>query len=296
MNMRGSKSPMAMGVTYDRAESPATRRKSSGQPPPNSRQGSFVGQYARQWESPRGSVTSLSSTPRGSITCNTLPRSRSPSAPFNMSPRGSNTRVSSGHVTSKISAPSPLARDHSETNILPPGNKIRSQKMSKEDLLMPAVRSDPYEQLKVHNHNAVRSDSSCSLGKISVDLSNSELYSDRLGHVARGKDTCGGNRDVTSCDTSSEVSDEGYKSSQGNVSNKLEENSGQLEPQLDTADASQQERPESSMTVGSDCSSTISSEDDCHPDSVTHNSSSSSHVEDQDGSSSQTVISASPAK
>ena len=46
---------------------------------------------------------------------------------------------------------------------------------------MPAVRSDPYEQLKVHNHNAVRSDSSCSLGKISVDLSNSELYSDRLG-------------------------------------------------------------------------------------------------------------------
>ena len=47
---------------------------------------------------------------------------------------------------------------------------------------------------------------------------------------------------MTSCDTSSEVSDEGYKSSQGNVSNKLEENSGQLEPQLDTADASQQGR------------------------------------------------------
>ena len=61
---------------------------------------------------------------------------------------------------------------------------------------MPAVRSDPYEQLKVHNHNAVRSDSSCSLGKISVDLSNSELYSDRLGtemetdFVVNGKVDC----------------------------------------------------------------------------------------------------------
>ena len=43
------------------------------------------------------------------------------------------------------------------------------------------------------------------------------------------------------------------------------------------------------MTVGSDCSSTISSEDE-----ASNNTSSSSHV--QDGSSSQTVISASPVK
>ena len=54
------------------------------------------------------------------------------------------------------------------------------------------------------------------------------------------------------------------------------------------------ERPESVMTVGSDCSSTISSEDE-HPH--TTSSSSSSPVEtDQDGSSSRTVITASPAK
>ena len=53
------------------------------------------------------------------------------------------------------------------------------------------------------------------------------------------------------------------------------------------------ERPESVMTVGSDCSSTISSEDE-HPHTST---SSSSPVEtDQDGSSSRTVITASPAK
>ena len=46
------------------------------------------------------------------------------------------------------------------------------------------------------------------------------------------------------------------------------------------------------MTVGSDCSSTISSEDEHQ-----HTSSSSSPVEtDQDGSSSRTVITASPAK
>ena len=52
------------------------------------------------------------------------------------------------------------------------------------------------------------------------------------------------------------------------------------------------ERPESVMTVGSDCSSTISSEDEHQ-----HTSSSSSPVEtDQDGSSSRTVITASPAK
>ena len=56
------------------------------------------------------------------------------------------------------------------------------------------------------------------------------------------------------------------------------------------------ERPESVMTVGSDCSSTISSEDE-HPHTSTSSSSSSSPVEtDQDGSSSRTVITASPAK
>ena len=62
-----------MELIIFRAESPATaRRRSSGFPPTNSRQGSFVGQYARQWDSPRGSVSS----PRGSISSATLPRSR----------------------------------------------------------------------------------------------------------------------------------------------------------------------------------------------------------------------------
>ena len=81
--------------------------------------------------------------------------------------------------------------------------------MSKEDLLMP-----------------VRSDSSCSLGKLSADLSLSELSErqrpEDRGHGAR--DNCPGDatRDAL-CDTSSEVSDEGYKSSQGNVSAKTED-------------------------------------------------------------------------
>ena len=70
----------------------------------------------------------------------------------------------------------------------------------------------------------VRSDSSCSLGKLSVDLSElseRQRPGDDRAHVTR--DSQG---DVTRdalCDTSSEVSDEGYKSSQGNVSAKTED-------------------------------------------------------------------------
>merc|ERR1719410_557018 len=88
-----NKSPMATGVHYDRhelifgvrktsdpvyrymdtlrwTESPATRRRSSGVPPSlasSSRQGSFVGQYARQWGSPDTRSPAVSSTPRGSL-------------------------------------------------------------------------------------------------------------------------------------------------------------------------------------------------------------------------------------
>ena len=49
------------------------------------------------------------------------------------------------------------------------------------------------------------------------------------------------------------------------------------------------------MTVGSDCSSTISSEDD-DGGHTKDSDTSGSPIEDQDGSSSQTVIAASPAK
>ena len=131
-----------MVLIISRAESPATaRRRSSGFPPTNSRQGSFVGQYARQWDSPRGSVSS----PRGSISSATLPRSRlvsnifvevyqiffsisrSPSAPHTMSPRASVPRVSG---LAKLSTTSPLARDNSETNMASTPSKIRSQKVN----------------------------------------------------------------------------------------------------------------------------------------------------------------------
>ena len=78
--------------------------------------------------------------------------------------------------------------------------------MSKEDLLLPS-----------------RSDSSCSLGKmsgVSTELSSTDLYTESR---ASSGDTCTVSSDCgTLCDTSSEVSDEGYKSSQGNVSQKPE--------------------------------------------------------------------------
>ena len=76
------------------------------------RQGSFVGQYAKQWDSPRGSVSHVT------------PRSRSPSG--HVTPRGSMSRV--GHVP-KLSTTSPLARDNSETNMGPHASKIRAQKV-----------------------------------------------------------------------------------------------------------------------------------------------------------------------
>ena len=129
--------------------------------------------------------------------------------------------------------------------------------MSKEDLLLPA-----------------RSESSCSQLSLSA-TETSNISPDALRLSGE-----------TLCDTSSEVSDEGYKSSQGNsgVSSKTEE---QCLATTNTTN-SEVERPESSMTVGSDCSSTISSEEE--------DQTSSSHLEDQDGSSSLTIIAASPAR
>jgi len=72
---------------------------------------------------------------------------------------------------------------------------------------------------------------------------------------------------LSTCDSSSEVSDEGYKSSQGNVGNSASPNGGRTMIDLSgksgcTNEASSHEgdRPESSLTVASECSSTISSE------------------------------------
>ena len=137
-----------------------------------------------------------------------------------------------------------------------------SFQMSKDELLLPA-----------------RSESSCSLQSRELLASSSHsLESSNISPELGGP----------LCDTSSEVSDEGYKSSQGNVSSKTGTN-----PSLVTTASTQQdgERPESSMTVGSDCSSTISSEEEEEEDNTA-----SSHLEDQDGSSSLTVIAASPEK
>ena len=69
--------------------------------------------------------------------------------------------------------------------------------MSKEDLLLPGP---------------ARSDSSCSLGRVSVDGARDAREVARDARDSR----------EALCDTSSEVSDEGYKSSQGNVSAKTE--------------------------------------------------------------------------
>ena len=145
----------------------------------------------------------MSSTPRGSLSGAGRPPSPAP-AP------GLATRP-------KLSSASPLARDNSETSLGTSGaaSKIRAQKvrtgaasvlavtvitvlqMSKEDLLLPGP---------------ARSDSSCSLGRVSVDGARDAREVARDARDSR----------EALCDTSSEVSDEGYKSSQGNVSAKTE--------------------------------------------------------------------------
>ena len=152
----------------------------------------------------------MSSTPRGSLSGAGRPRSPAPAA-------GLATRP-------KLSSASPLARDNSETSLGTSGaaSKIRAQKvrtgaasvlavtvitvlqMSKEDLLLPGP---------------ARSDSSCSLGRVSVDGARDarDVTRDAREVTRDARDS----REAL-CDTSSEVSDEGYKSSQGNVSAKTE--------------------------------------------------------------------------
>merc|ERR1719187_1007253 len=100
-----------------------------------------------------------------------------------------------------------------------------SQKVSKEELLLPT-----------------RSDSSCSLTIESTKLSDKDAYTSRRQKSGDA---------LTICDSSSEVSDEGYKSSQGNVS-KTEEANAHNVPTDSLAKCNEnQERPESVMTVGS---------------------------------------------
>ena len=274
--------------------------------------------FARQWDSPRGSLAGLGTfprdSPRGSLVGGTLPRSRSPSAPHTSfgrtnshSPAALRNFVNQSHVPgngdlvlgregskiSKCNGPSPLLKDGMDAKIrsqydTPTGTRhTLSQKVndgisvelpgypalfaqvSKEELLLPT-----------------RSDSSCSLTMEGSKLSDKDAYTARRQKSGDA---------LTICDSSSEVSDEGYKSSQGNVSKTEEALTSQIEISTKGIESEGNieedyeieihveyfsERPESSMTVGSECSSTISTEDE-----RTH-----SPIEDQDGSSSQTII------
>lgn len=279
MNVRTSRSPMAVGVTYDRSESPGTptRRSSTSvmsQPP---RRGSSYcspshypapphsptdksRSFSRQWDSPRGSLSGTLprdssrglNSPRGSIG-GTLPRSRSPSAPFvvgSQSPASTRrmlgrTPPAASAKVSKSNGPSPLLRDGLREGL---------------DAGMSRLRN-PYETQQAPKDEAgfgTRSDSSLSLGK-----------------DGRRTDP------LTLCDSGSEVSDEGYKSSHGNVSKTEDNQSNTTEDSAKNAESPVPERPESSLTVGSECSSTISTDD----------GRTNSPVDEEQGSSSPTLTS-----
>ena len=141
--------------------------------------------------------------------------------------------------------------------------RVEIFQMSKDELLLPA-----------------RSESSCSLQSRELLASSSHSLESSNISPELGLEP--------HCDSSSEVSDEGYKSSQGNVSSKTATVPGSLAAVITGQEDG--ERSGSSMTVGSDCSSTISSEEEEEEDTA------SSPLEDQDGSSSLTVIAASPEK
>ena len=135
-----------------------------------------------------------------------------------------------GSKISKSNGPSPLLKDGMDAGLAkirsqydtPTGNRhTLSQKVShhifknssphiflfiqvsKEELLLPT-----------------RSDSSCSLTLESTKLSEKDAYTSRRQKSGDA---------LTICDSSSEVSDEGYKSSQGNVSKTEETLTSQIE-------------------------------------------------------------------
>ena len=193
-----------------------------------------------QTSSGYGQSSPAYSTPRGSLTgaSGTLPRSRSPSAPHTSfrtpshSPATNSRSFELGPSTSRDGSkvfngrngPSPLLKDgaqpQSSYDTLPVGRNTLTQKVnslldtgsvafsfshktcaqvSTEELLLPT-----------------RSDSSCSLTLESGSkLSDKDVFTSRRQKSGDA---------LTICDSGSEVSDEGYKSSQGNVSKTEEAN------------------------------------------------------------------------
>jgi len=183
-----------------------------------------------------------------------LPRSRSPSAPFAMGSQSpastrrmmARTPIVATAKVSKSNGPSPLLRDGLREGLEAGMSRLRNP------------YETPQQVPKDETGFGTRSDSSLSLGK-----------------DGRRTDP------LTLCDSGSEVSDEGYKSSHGNVSKTEDNQSTNTEDGAKSAESPVPERPESSLTVGSECSSTISTDD-----GRTH-----SPVDEEQGSSSPTLTS-----
>ena len=186
------------------------------------------GQSSPAYSSPRGSLTGASGT---------LPRSRSPSAPHTSfrtpshSPATTSRSFELGPGSrdgSKLfngrNGPSPLLKDgaqpQSPYDTLPVGRNTLTQKV--HNLLN--KNSEAFSRLQktcvdvqVSTEELLlptRSDSSCSL-TLESKLSDKDVFTSRRQKSGDA---------LTICDSGSEVSDEGYKSSQGNVSKTEEAN------------------------------------------------------------------------
>ena len=199
-----------------------------GQASPNYGQSSSgYGQSSPAYTSPRGSLTGASGT---------LPRSRSPSAPhtsfrtpshspatnsrsFELGPSRDGSKLFNGR-----NGPSPLLKDgaqpQSPYDTLPVGRNTLTQKvcnlLDKNSVAFSRLNKTCVQVSTEELLLPTRSDSSCSLTLESGSkLSDKDVFTSRRQKSGDA---------LTICDSGSEVSDEGYKSSQGNVSKTEEAN------------------------------------------------------------------------
>lgn len=219
--------------------------------------------YDRSDSSPRrrSSTTNL----------NTLGRRSSSLTPNNHVNSGSainiNNKVISSCTPNSRSSSSQQLQVGSASSVSSHSNKARAMyaKQGSACLLLQNAQVNSSGSL-IPTPNLTKTGSKSSLAKPAVGSSLQQANQTGF-NMSRDTESKKSKDTLSTCDSSSEVSDEGYKSSQGNVGNSASPNGGRTMIDLSgksgcTNEASSHEgdRPESSLTVASECSSTISSE------------------------------------
>ncbi|TRY70714.1 hypothetical protein TCAL_16364 [Tigriopus californicus] len=288
---KNGKNSLGGAICYDRSDSPGTptRRSSTSNLAVVGGMGSRRNSNSTISPSPRPSIQDGYASPRGSTphvfgtkspggnkfaVKTGLGRSESPSAvnygKSAASSLTSNSTGGSGHgggsVGSTATRSRSLIKSSGSDLSLGGGGKISRENSRQSIATSTSLQNKNLRTLIVINLFQVsrgssslfseRSNSSSSLGG---------HHSPRVGREGLSREATGG--PLSNCDSSSEVSDEGYKSSHGGSKvgegasiSHIESNS----QQSSQVDQNMTDRPESSLTVASECSSTISSSDSEH--------------------------------